>query len=108
MVELLRYYVKETDTGITREVTLFDEKYISIDSVTFFEILKRSFRLLHAYCFKKNHVPKDDMFEAIKENAIPVFDSRNEILLEEESPNYINYQEIFDIEDDNADLTYIM
>ncbi len=77
MVLLARFFIKEKETGIVKQITLYDARYISIEEISLWKMIKRSCRFIYFYLRRKNTVARKDMYDALRVNAEDVFGEHN-------------------------------
>ena len=107
MTELGRFYIEELETRDIKEIVLYDSKYVSIEDVTVFGVIKKFVKFIKFLIFKRNKLSKANIYEAIKVNAENVFEDQNEYLTEKGFPP-INYREAFDYNKKEEKQNYIM
>ena len=105
-MELARFYIQEKETGINKEITFYDNPYISIESTTLFQIIKKFFKLLRFYIFRKKSLMRGEIYTAMKVNADDIFEEHN-IWRKEQGLPPITLSEIFPEGNETTKPNYI-
>ena len=106
MTELGFAFLKEVETGNIKEIKYIDSKYINIEDITLGKIIKKFLKKVYFYLFRKQTLPQEHIYQAIKVNAQEIYDEHNKFLADNNLP-VINYYELYSDEEDNQTTNYI-
>lgn len=94
MVELTKFFIRETDTKTLVEVSFYDSKYISTEQVSKWKVIKKNLLVIFSVLFRVNKVNSNETYPYVKQHADRIFTDYNKYKTDnDEEP--IDYTEFF-------------